>query len=58
MLHVIDYDAILAAHPRFVLAVTPKDYLPWHLVREGCRVVPIGLSKVPVLFEVEVPARK
>ena len=57
-LHIIGYDAVLAAHPRFVLAATPKDYLPWHLVRAGYRVVPIGSSKAPVLYEVAAPRRK
>ena len=54
-LHIIAYDAVLAAHPRFVLAAGTGDYLPWHLVMAGYRVVPIGSSVPPVLFEVEAP---
>jgi Dolichyl-phosphate-mannose-protein mannosyltransferase len=54
-LHVLGYNAVLAAYPRFVLAALPRDYLPWHLVRAGYRVVPIGASRVPLLFEVESP---
>ena len=54
-LHIIDYDAVLAAYPRFVVAAEPTDYLPWHLVKAGYHVVPIGSSKVPVLYEVEAP---
>jgi hypothetical protein len=57
-LHIIDYDAVLAAHARFILAAAPDDYLPWHLVKEGYRVVPIGSSTVPLLFEVEAPSKK
>ena len=57
-LHIIDYNAVLAAHSRFVLAAEPGDYLPWHLVNAGYRVVPIGSSRVPVLYEVEAPRGK
>jgi hypothetical protein len=52
-LHIIDYDVVRAAHPRYLLASTPTDYLSWHLVRAGYRVVPIGSPKAPVLYEVE-----
>jgi Dolichyl-phosphate-mannose-protein mannosyltransferase len=54
-LQIIEYDAVLAAHPRFVLAALPDNYLPWHLVETGYSVVPIGSSTVPVLYEVEAP---
>ena len=57
-LPVFAYDAVLAAHPRFVLAATSKNYLPWHLVRAGYSVIPIGSSKAPVLYEVEAPGGK
>jgi hypothetical protein len=57
-LHIIDYDAVLAAHPRFVLATLPADYLRSHLVKSGWRAVPIGSSTAPVLYEVEAPGRK
>ena len=57
-LHIIDYDAVLGAHPRFVLAVQPADYLRSHLVNAGWRAVPIGSSIAPVLYEVEAPGRK
>jgi uncharacterized membrane protein YhdT len=56
-LHIIDYDALLAAHPHFVLAAIPGDYLPWHLVSTGYRVVPIGSADVPVIFDVDAPGR-
>jgi hypothetical protein len=57
-LHIIDYDAVLAAHPRFVLAALPANYLRSHLVTAGWRAVPIGSSTAPVLYEVEAPGRK
>ncbi len=57
-LHIIDYDAVLAAHARFILAAAPDDYLPWHLVKQGYSVVPIGSSTVPLLFEVKAPSKK
>jgi hypothetical protein len=57
-LHIVDYDAVLAAHPRFVLAALPTNYLPSHLVKAGWRAVPIGSSIAPVLYEVEAPGRK
>jgi hypothetical protein len=57
-LHIVAYDAVLAAHPRFVLAALPQNYLPLHLVKAGCRVVPIGSSTAPVLYEVESPGTK
>lgn len=50
------YDAVLAAHPRFLLAARPWDYLPWHLVRAGYRVVPMNGSNPPVVYAVEAPA--
>jgi hypothetical protein len=54
-LHIVAYDAVLAAHRRFVLAAIQKDYLPGHLVTAGYRVVPIGSSMPPLLYEVEAP---
>lgn len=57
-LTVIGYDALLAAHPRFVLAAMPQNYLPSHLVNAGYRVLPIGPSIAPVLYEVEAPGGK
>jgi len=49
-----DCDAIIAEYPRFFLAATPEDYLPWHLVAAGYRVIPIGSKATqPMLFEVE-----
>jgi hypothetical protein len=57
-LHILDYDAVLAAHPRFVLAALPANYLRSHLVGAGWRAVPIGSSTAPVLYEVEAPGRK
>lgn len=52
-LRIIDYDAVLAAHPRFVLAAWPHHYLLFHLLKEGYRAVPIGSSHGTVLYEVE-----
>ena len=43
-LPIIGYDAVLVAHPRFVLAAIEGDYLPWHLITAGYRVVPISSS--------------
>jgi hypothetical protein len=40
-LHIIGYDAVLAAYPRFVLAAATGDYLRWHLVEAGYHVVRI-----------------
>lgn len=57
-LHIIEFDAVLAAHPHFVLAAVPQDYLPQHLLKAGYRVVPIGSSSAPVLYEVEAPTGK
>jgi hypothetical protein len=58
-LHVQAYDALLAEYPRFLLAATPNDYLPWHLVSAGYRVVPVrSTATQPVLFEVEAPPKK
>ncbi len=57
-LHILGYDAVVAAQPRFVLAALPNNYLPWDLIKAGYRVVPIGSSIAPVLYEVEAPGRK
>ena len=57
-LHIIDYGVVIAAYPRFVLAARPGDYLLPHLVNAGYRVAPIGSFPVPLLYEVEAPARK
>jgi hypothetical protein len=56
-LHVIGYDAVIAAHPRFVLAAMPNHYLPRHLIKAGYQVVPAGSSIASVLYEVEAPGR-
>lgn len=57
-LQIVDYDAVLATHPRFILAARQKDYLPWYLVTAGYRVVPINSSMPPLLYEVEAPTGK
>ena len=57
-LQIVGYDAVLAAHPHFVLAATPQDYLPGHLGMAGYRVLPITSSQAASLYEVEVPATK
>lgn len=57
-LHIVRYDAVLAAYPRFVLAAPPRHYLPLHLMKTGYRVVPVGSSIPPVLYEVESPHKK
>jgi hypothetical protein len=49
-LRIADYDAVLASHPRFVLAAVAHDYLPWHAVREGHRVAPISRFNGPLLY--------
>jgi Dolichyl-phosphate-mannose-protein mannosyltransferase len=59
-LHIIDYDAVVAAQPRFFLAANTP--LPWDLIQAGYRVVRVGSGfpyfSEPVLFEVEAPGRK
>ena len=57
-LHITGYDAVLAANPRFVLAVLPQDYLPAHLVQAGYRLAPIGASLAPALYEAVAPRTK
>jgi hypothetical protein len=65
-LHIIGFDEFMASQKRFVLAVHPSDTyrginpapLPWDLIKAGYRVVPIGSSIYPVLFEVEAPGKK
>lgn len=52
-LHIIDYNAVVGAYPRFVLAAKSDDYLPQHLAAEGYRVVPIRSGNPPVLYEVQ-----
>jgi hypothetical protein len=54
-LRIVGYDTAFAARTRFVLAAGTNDYLPWHLVKAGYRVVPIGASLPPELYEVEAP---
>jgi len=54
-LRVVGYAAVLAAYQCFVVAALPGDYLPWHLVAAGYRVVPIGASIPRTLYEVDVP---
>ena len=49
------YDKFIASHSKFVLAAKPRDYLPWHLARIGCRVVPTGFSVPPLLYDVSCP---
>jgi len=65
-LPIIGYEAVIAAHPRFLLAAfcpilkdgQPYHYLPGHLVTAGYHVLPIGSSKSLVLFQVEAPDGK
>jgi hypothetical protein len=57
-LHIIGYDAAIASQRRFVLAALPNNPLPWDLIKIGYRVVPIGSSIAPVLYEVEAPGIK
>jgi hypothetical protein len=57
-LRIVPYDEVMAAHPRFVLAALDINYMPWHLIESGYRVVPIGSPKIPLLFEVEAPGAK
>ena len=57
-LHIVGYDAVVAAQPRFVLAALPNNYLLQELIKAGYRVVPIGSSIPPVLYEVKAPGRK
>jgi hypothetical protein len=59
-LPVVPYEAVLAAHPAFILAALPRDYLPWHLAKSGYRVVPLDIagsgdtsSMPPALYRVE-----
>jgi hypothetical protein len=57
-LHIIGYDAVIASQKRFVLAALHNNPLPWELIKAGYRVVPIGSSIAPVLYEVEAPGRQ
>ena len=59
-LQIKEYDAILAEYPHFFLASTPSpsDYLSWHLVAAGYRVVPVRAVTPPLLFEVEAPKKE
>ena len=57
-LRIVPYDEVVAAHPRFVLAALPINYMPWYLIESGYRVVPFGSPKIPLLFEVEAPRAK
>ncbi|MCY2987923.1 MAG: hypothetical protein NTY19_08690 [Planctomycetota bacterium] len=57
-LSIIGYDAVLAAHPRFILAAIPGDFLPRHLVTAGYQVLPISLSRSAMLYQVEAPGGK
>ncbi len=52
-----DYDAFVAANPKFLLAANNDDWLLWHLQRSGFRVTPVGSYSDPALFEVEAPTR-
>jgi hypothetical protein len=51
-LHIIPFEAVLAAHPRFVLASLSRDYMPRHLSGAGYRVEPISTSVPPALYRV------
>jgi hypothetical protein len=55
-LRIVDYDAVLQSNPRFILVASSKDYLPWHLVRSGFRVIPLGQSS-STLYQVEPPTK-
>jgi hypothetical protein len=57
-LHIIGYDAVIASQKRFVLAALRNNPLPRDLIKAGYRVVPIGSSVAPVLYEVEDPGSK
>jgi hypothetical protein len=57
-LHIIGYDSVIASQKRFVLAALSNNPLPWDLIKAGYRVVPIGSSIAPVLYEVEALGRK
>jgi hypothetical protein len=55
-LPIVSYEEVLAQFPRFLLATIPEDYLAWHLVRSGYRVVPMDSVNPPVLYMVERPS--
>ena len=57
-LPIMSYDEMLTKFPRFLLATLPEDYLPWHLVRSGYRVVPMDSVDPPVLYIVEPPSER
>jgi hypothetical protein len=57
-LNVVDYKTVAASYPRFVLATLSEDGLAWDLIRAGYRVVPIGSSPAPLLFNVEAPGMR
>jgi hypothetical protein len=56
-IRVQDTDAFLAAFPRFLIAATAVDYLPWLLAKEGYRVTPVRMARAtPTILEAEAPA--
>jgi hypothetical protein len=50
-LYILDYNVMIATHPRFLLAALPKDYLPKYLADTGYSVTPVGSSPT-LLYEV------
>ena len=53
-LHVQKYDQFISEHKRFILAIDPKDYLEWVLLKSGYSVIPVDSdARLPVIFTVE-----
>ena len=55
-LNVVDYQALIAQHPRFLFSSSSGDYLLNLLLSSGYRVIPIDSGTAqPALFEAEAP---
>lgn len=58
-LHVISYDSLRTQYKRFLLAVTPNDYLNWHLAASGYLVTPVSRASIQApIFAVKAPESK
>jgi len=54
-LHIVDYTAVVAEDPSFLLAAESDDYLPQHLVAAGYQLTPVSPGNPPVLYAVQAP---
>jgi hypothetical protein len=54
-LPIVPIDAVLAAHPRFILAALGRDYVPAYLRKRGYDLIPIAPPPSADLFDVRSP---